>query len=244
MSTCEQCNCHTPLGFDIKMAFQPIVNAATQQVFGHEALVRGANGEGAGEVIARVNKDNLYSFDQACRVKAIETAAKVGVPAKLSINFMPNAIYDPETCLAKTLQTAKKVNFPHKNIIFEVTEHEKVENHALLVDVFRTYRNHGFMTAIDDFGEGYAGLNLLADFQPDVLKLDMKMIRDIHKIRVKQAIFSGIHRVCEELNITVLAEGVETAEEYQFLKHAGVELMQGYYFARPALEQAEVPAWT
>ncbi|MGX5913302.1 EAL domain-containing protein [Aliidiomarina sp. Khilg15.8] len=226
------------------MAFQPIVNVATQQVFGHEALVRGVNGEGAGEVISRVNKDNLYSFDQACRVKAIETAARVGVPAKLSINFMPNAIYDPETCLAKTLQTAKKVNFPHKNIIFEVTEHEKVENHALLVDVFRTYRNHGFMTAIDDFGEGYAGLNLLADFQPDVLKLDMKMIRDIHKDRVKKAIFSGIHRVCEELNITVLAEGVETSEEYQFLKHAGVELMQGYYFARPALEQAEVPTWT
>lgn len=243
MSTCEECSCHRPLGFAIKMAFQPIVNVADNSVFAHEALVRGEHGEGAGEVIGRVNSDNIYTFDQTCRVCAIETAARVGLPAKLSINFMPNAIYDPETCLAKTLQIAKKVNFPHQNIIFEVTEHEKVENHELLVNVFKTYREHGFMTAIDDFGEGYAGLNLLADFQPDILKLDMKMIRNIHKDRVKKAIFAGIHTVCRDLDITVLAEGIETVEEFQFLKDSGIELMQGYYFQRPELEKASSPKW-
>ena len=243
MSTCTPCKCHTPLGFDIRMAFQPIVNVNSKQVFAYEALVRGSQGESAGSVISQVNATNLYSFDQACRVKAIETAAAINLPAKLSINFMPNAIYEPETCLAKTLQTAKKVNFPHKNIIFEVTEHEKIENHDLLVDVFRTYQRHGFMTAIDDFGEGYAGLNLLADFQPDILKLDMKMIRNIHADRVKKAIFSGIHKVAQELGIVLVAEGVETHEEFAFFKHAGVNLQQGYYFAKPALEHAPIPDW-
>lgn len=243
MPKCTDCHCHTPLDFAIRMAFQPIVDVEQRSVFAHEALVRGEHGEGAGEVIGRVNADNLYSFDQACRVRSIETAAAVKLPAKLSINFMPNAIYDPETCLAKTLQTAKRVGFPHQDIIFEVTEHEKVENHDLLVDVFRTYQRHGFMTAIDDFGEGYAGLNLLADFQPDLLKLDMKMIRGIDQNRVKQAIFSGIAKVAEELGITLIAEGVETAEEHAFFKHAGVNLQQGFYFARPALEQAIMPEW-
>lgn len=243
MGKCATCQCHEPLGFDIRMAFQPIVNANTQQVFAYEALVRGAQGEGAGHVISQVTAETLYSFDQACRVKAIETAAAVNLPTKLSINFMPNAIYEPETCLAKTLHTAKKVGFSHKNIIFEVTEHEKVENHALLVDVFRTYQRHGFMTAIDDFGEGYAGLNLLADFQPDLLKLDMKMIRNIHQDRVKQAIFGGIHRVAQDLGITLIAEGIETLEEHAFFKHAGVNLQQGYYFAKPALEQVTIPDW-
>ncbi|RAK00644.1 EAL domain-containing protein [Aliidiomarina maris] len=243
MSKCVQCSCHTPLEFAVRMAFQPIVNVATQQVFAYEALVRGQNGEGAGQVISQVTADNLYSFDQTCRVRAIETAAQIKLPAKLSINFMPNAIYEPETCLAKTLQTAQKVNFPHQDIIFEVTEHEKVENHDLLVDVFRTYQRRGFMTAIDDFGEGYAGLNLLADFQPDLLKLDMKMIRNIHVDRVKQAIFNGIHRVAQDLGIVLIAEGVETLEEYAFFKHAGVDLQQGYFFARPALEHAPIPDW-
>lgn len=243
MSRCHTCQCYEPLGFDIRMAFQPIVNVDTREVFAHEALVRGAQGEGAGQVISQVTAQTLYSFDQACRVKAIETAARVRLPTKLSINFMPNAIYDPETCLAKTLQTAKKVNFPHGDIVFEVTEHEKVENHALLVDVFRTYQRHGFMTAIDDFGEGYAGLNLLADFQPDLLKLDMKMIRNIHGDRVKQAIFNGISRVAQDLGIILVAEGVETVDEYAYLKHAGVHLQQGYWFAKPTLEQAGVPDW-
>ncbi|MCL5050721.1 MAG: EAL domain-containing protein, partial [Firmicutes bacterium] len=141
-----------------------------------------------------------------CRVRAIETAAQIKLPAKLSINFMPNAIYEPETCLAKTLQTAQKVNFPHQDIIFEVTEHEKVENH-------------------------------------DLLKLDMKMIRNIHVDRVKQAIFNGIHRVAQDLGIVLIAEGVETLEEYAFFKHAGVDLQQGYFFARPALEHAPIPDW-
>src|SRR5690606_29230594 len=175
MPACDTCSCRRPLGFDIKMAFQPIVNVSQRQVFAYEALVRGSQGEGAGHVLSQVNSQNMYTFDQTCRIRAIETAAQIKLPTTLSINFMPNAIYEPETCLAKTLETANRTQFPRENIIFEVTEHEKIENRELLVDVFRTYRAHGFKTAIDDFGEGYAGLNLLADFLPDYLKIDMNL---------------------------------------------------------------------
>ena len=236
MATCSTCSCYKGLGFNIQMAFQPIINTTTQTIYAHEALVRGLNGEGAGEVLSRVNSDNIYSFDQTCRMTAIESAAALNMQEHLSINFMPNAIYEPETCLERTLATAKKVNFPHERIIFEVTEHEKIENHSLLVDVFTTYKQHGFLTAIDDFGEGYAGLNLLADFQPDIIKLDMQLVRNIHEKRITQIILKGILSVAHELGITVVAEGIEQEGEYLYLRDQGIELMQGYYFARPQLE--------
>ncbi|RUO75826.1 EAL domain-containing protein [Idiomarina seosinensis] len=243
MAACPSCDCETPLGFDIKMAFQPIVNVKTKDVFAFEALVRGSNGEGAGEVLSRVTEANKYTFDQTCRMRAIETASAIELPSMLSINFMPNAIYDPETCLSKTLKTARKTGFPRERIIFEVTEHERVKDNDFLVDIFKEYRKHGFLTAIDDFGEGYAGLNLLADFQPDILKMDIKLVRDIHRDRVKQALFKAMHGLAEELGILLIAEGVETEDEYKYLRDSGVELMQGYYFQRPQIEAFTIPQY-
>jgi len=224
------------------MAYQPIVNVANKEIFAFEALVRGENGEGAGIVLDQVTDDLIYSFDQRCRMTAIETAAKIGLPGRVSINFLPNAIYEPETCLARTLETANRVGFPRENIIFEVTEHEKIENHELLKDVFKTYKQHGFLTAIDDFGEGYAGLNLLSDFQPDLLKIDMNLIRDIDTQPVKRAIVNGVLSVARDLGITPIAEGIETESEYKALVDLGVDLMQGFYFAKPLIEQYEIPA--
>lgn len=243
MPACNMCTCKEPLGFAVKMAFQPIVDISKRQVFAYEALVRGEHGEGAGEVLSRVTEDNKYTFDQTCRIRAIETAAQIKLPSNLSINFMPNAIYEPETCLAQTLKTATETGFPRENIIFEVTEHEKIENHTLLVDVFKTYREYGFRTAIDDFGEGYAGLNLLADFQPDFLKIDMNLIRNIDQDRTKKAILSGVISVAKELEITLIAEGIETLGEFHYLRERGIELMQGYLFSKPELEKANIPLW-
>lgn len=236
MSACPTCNCRKPLGFGIKMAFQPIVDISSKTVFAYEALVRGENGEGAGRILGQVTEDNKYTFDQSCRVKAIETASRIGLPGKVSINFMPNAIYEPETCLAKTLETAHRTNFDRNNIIFEVTEQEQVVSQAFLVEVFEAYRKEGFKTAIDDFGAGYAGLNLLSDFQPDILKIDMKLIRDIRQSKVKQTLVRSIQLIGEELGIQLIAEGIETEDEYKYLRDSGITLMQGYYFQKPLLE--------
>ena len=98
------------------------------------------------------------------------------------------------------------------------------------------YKRIGFMTAIDDFGAGFAGLNLLADFQPDIVKLDMALTRGIDSDRVRRAIVSGIVRLCDELGIRVIAEGIETPAECLTLRDEGVTLFQGYLFARPGFE--------
>jgi len=225
----------TPL-FPFSFAYQPIVDVPARSVWAHEALVRGPTGEGAMTVLDQVNADNRYRFDQACRVNAIRTAADLGMDTRLSINFLPQAVYRPEICIRTTLEAADKYGFPRDRIVFEVTEGERVSDGPWLASILTEYQRCGFLTAIDDFGAGYAGLTLLADFQPDIVKLDMALVRDVDSSRPRQAIARGILRICEELAITVIAEGVETAGERDFFAHEGVRLMQGYLFARPCFE--------
>lgn len=148
-----------------------------------EALVRGPRGEPAGSVLSQLDDSNRYRFDQACRVKAIKGAAQLGMRSRLSINFLPNAIYQPEFCIRTTLAAAQTHGFSIENIIFEATEGEVVSDGQRLAEILREYERMGFLTAIDDFGAGYAGLNLLADFQPDLIKIDMALIRGIDRSR-------------------------------------------------------------
>lgn len=235
---CEMCAKHGKYQFDldIRMAFQPIVDVANKSLFAHEALVRGPDGEGAGSVLAQVTRDNRYAFDQKCRVVAIETAARLGITDPISINFMPNAVYKPENCLQTTLWAADKCDFPIENIIFEFTEGEAVSDLPHLKNIFEEYSLRGFRTAIDDFGAGYSGLIRLADLQPDILKLDMELIRDIHMHPRRRKIVGSIVSMCAELNITILAEGIETSAEYKCLEDLGITLFQGYLLGRPVLD--------
>ncbi len=232
---CQGCT-GSHLGFDISMAFQPIVDVADRSIFAHEALVGGIDGAPAADMLQRVNDENRYAFDQRCRVRAVEMAAALGMTSMLSINFMPNAVYEPSRCLRTTLEAALRTGFPVERIIFETTEDERVEDAAYLKQIFATYRAHGFKTAIDDFGAGYAGLNLLADFQPDIVKIDMALIRGIDRDRARQTIVGALAAVGQLLGIRVIAEGVEEAREALVLRHLGITLMQGYLFATPAFE--------
>lgn len=238
---CSQCRDQSALDFDIAMAFQPIVDVAAGDIFGYEALVRGTRGEGAGEILGRVTDDNRYRFDQTCRICAIETASRLGLTSRLSINFLPNAVYRPETCIRATLHAATSNDFPIERIMFEVTESEPVRDPNHLSRIFDEYRNHGFITAIDDFGAGHAGLSLLVDFQPDVIKLDMHLLRNIHQDRKRLAIVRGTVATATELGIRVIAEGIEHAEEYHALRELGVTLFQGYLFAKPELQALPDP---
>lgn len=234
------------LDFDFEYAFQPIVDFSGKAIYAHEALIRGAQGEDAYTVLGKVNADNVYRFDQACRVKAVKTAAELQLKGLLSINFLPNAVYRPELCIRTTLAAAEKYNFSVNNIIFEFTEVEKIRDTKHLLNIVTEYKKLGFKTAIDDFGAGYAGLNLLAQFQPDIIKIDMELIRNIHIDKPRQAIVKAMIGMAQELGVTVLAEGVESKAERDFLLAHGINLMQGYLFCRPAFKAAgsiETAAW-
>jgi EAL domain-containing protein (putative c-di-GMP-specific phosphodiesterase class I) len=236
-TVCIGCRDKADLPFDFKMAFQPIVDLSAARVWGYEALVRGPNGESAGWVLGQVSDELRYQFDQAARVLAIESAAALfeSQDLRLSINFMPNAVYEANACIRRSLAAAKRVNFPRERLMFKFTEDERVTDANHIRNIVAAYRELGFITALDDFGAGYAGLGLLARLQPDLIKIDMDLIRDIHIDRAKQAIVTGIVNIARELEIQVVAEGVESADELIVLRAAGISLFQGYYFAKPAL---------
>jgi EAL domain-containing protein (putative c-di-GMP-specific phosphodiesterase class I) len=236
---CQGCRDGAALDFEFSMAFQPIVDVETGGPFAFEALVRGLSNEGAGEILQRVTERNLYAFDQRCRVKAIEVAAQAGLletPARLSINFLPNAVYSPKACIQLTLKTAAAAGVPVDRLIFEFTENERMADPAHVARIVDSYREMGFGTAIDDFGAGHAGLNLLARFQPDIIKLDMELIRGLEASLPRRIIVDGVARMCRQLGITLIAEGVETVAEYEALRAIGIRYFQGYLFARPGFE--------
>lgn len=237
MAGCSGCR-NTGVESNLAMAFQPIVDVETGQPFAFEALVRGADGQGAAEVLARVTSDNRYAFDQQCRVAAIEQAVAAGIVAtgaRLSINFLPNAVYSPLACIQLTLKTARATGLPVDRLIFEFTENERMIDTDHVAGIIDAYQRMGFSTALDDFGAGHAGLNLLARLQTDVVKLDMELIRGIDTSLPRRLIVEGVVRMLEGLGITVIAEGIETHAEYATLRDLGIRYMQGYLFARPGV---------
>ncbi len=226
------------------MAFQPIVHLGSGSVFAHEALVRGTEQQGAASILSQVDEANKYAFDQSCRVRAIEMAAALspaGKPARVSINFIPGAVYEPKNCIRRTLEAAGRTGMPLDHIIFEVTESERVNDRAHLMNIFHEYRRSGLWTAIDDFGAGHAGLTLLAGFQPELIKLDMELVRNIDTRPASRRIVQGVVEMCSDLGVQVIAEGIEREEEYRVLIDLGIELFQGYLFAKPAFERFATP---
>jgi EAL domain-containing protein (putative c-di-GMP-specific phosphodiesterase class I) len=238
MTGCQGC-LNPNVQFDLAVAFQPIVDVTTGRAWAYEALVRGPNGEGAAHVLSGVTDENRYAFDQQCRVAAITQAVEagiVGTGAKLSINFLPNAVYSPVACIQLTLKTAARVGLPTDRLMFEFTENEEMVDTAHVLNIIETYKRMGFSTALDDFGAGHAGLSLLARLQTDVVKLDMELVRGIDASLPRRMIVEGLVGMFARMNIAVVAEGIETIGEFETLRDLGVRYMQGYLLARPGFK--------
>ncbi len=222
------------------MAFQPIVSLAPGNpaaIWGYEALVRGEAGECAASVLDQVTAETVYQFDQACRVRAIEMAGALGLDAvtKLSINFMPNAVYEPAACIQASLAAAGRAGLRADQLMFEFTETERFADIGHVANIISSYREMGMLTALDDFGSGYSGLVRLAKMRPDLLKIDMGLVRGIDTDLRRQAIVAAVISLAKALDIQVIAEGVESEGECRSLCEAGTTLFQGYYFGQPEI---------
>ena len=239
---CEEavCRCAEPIPERLSFAFQPIIDFKSRTIFAQEALVRGPEGQSAGSVLSKVNAENMHAFDRHCRIQALKSASRTLARRDelLSLNTMPNAVYDPATCLRTTLAAAKANGFPINQIMFEMTEHEAVNEPDHFAMIVRSYKDMGFTTALDDFGSGGAGLTLLASVMPDIIKLDMALVRNVHISPVKRTILSALVEICDRFGIRIIAEGIEVKAEARALLDLGITLFQGYYFSRPQLNDA------
>jgi EAL domain-containing protein (putative c-di-GMP-specific phosphodiesterase class I) len=212
-------------------------------VFAYEALVRGRANEPASAVFASLDPSQLYQFDRWARTRAIALAAALGVEASLSLNFLPKSLDALPDAVSSTIDAARAASISLQRIILEVTENEIIHDPGRFASVMNVYRAQGVRVAIDDFGAGYSGLNLLAEFQPDIVKLDIQLVRSIDSNGPRQAIVRALVQACDDLGIDVLAEGVETQAEQRWFRRVGVRLFQGYLYGRPAFEALPLPLY-
>lgn len=178
----------------------------------------------------------LFNLDRQCRETAIKTSAVKNINKNIFINFQPSSIYNPEFCLRDTVKWANQLEFDPSTIVFEVVETDKVESIEHLINIQNFYKQKGFRTALDDVGSGYSSLNLFASLHPDIIKIDMELVRDVHKSDVKKSVARALIGMAKDAGCRVLAEGIENADECEWFIQAGVDYLQGYYFGRPSAE--------
>ncbi len=225
--------------------FQPIVRCdellapgQLPSIFAYECLLRGQhNGHSVAPMamldIARA-ADLVFQLDLAARRCAIIGAGHNKITQKVFINFSPNSIYDPWHCLRSTVNTVDEVGLRRDQVVFEITEVERLPEVKHLKRLVQFYREEGFEVALDDVGSGYSSLNVLVALRPDYVKLDMDLIRDVDRDAGKAIVAGKLLETVHELGLSTVAEGIERPEELSWVAERGANFAQGYLFARPA----------
>ncbi|MCC3375831.1 EAL domain-containing protein [Cohnella sp. REN36] len=188
------------------------------------------------ELFSAAREAGLHSFlDREARNSAIRLA-KRQVPAgvKKFINFLPSSIYRPDTCLQATFEQILMSGMDPADFVFEVVETERLDDLDHLKRIFAAYRSQGIRLAMDDLGDGYATLDVMEELRPDYVKLDRKWIDGCDTDPRKQRHIENVMERASRFHGVVLAEGVERDEEWRYLRQAGVPLLQGYLFGKPA----------
>ncbi|HET7232911.1 MAG TPA: EAL domain-containing protein [Longimicrobium sp.] len=223
--------------------FQPIFWAGTLEPWGYECLMRGrtAAGEviGAPTLIEWARQEHMaFLLDRAAREAHLRNAGAAAVPEGVHflVNFLPTSIYRPEFCLATTVRAARESGLDPDRVVFEVVETERVADRAHLKSILAFYREKGFKVALDDVGSGWSGLALLGDLDPDLVKIDRELVSRAVESPLHREICAALVKLAKDAGELVLAEGVETEEEWRTLEALGVNLFQGYLFGRPAPE--------
>ncbi|KFF63597.1 diguanylate phosphodiesterase [Pectobacterium brasiliense] len=225
-------------------AFQPIIDPLSRQIVSLEALIRPPSGELPHTYFEGLTDDEAYETDLKSKKVAFAMAAALQLGEQsLSINLRPMTLVKIPQAVNFLLQEIQINGLVPEQIIIEFTETEVISRFDEFTDAVRLLKAAGIRVAIDHFGAGFAGLLLLAQFQPDRIKINRDLIKDVHKSGSRQAIVQGIIKCCTSLEISVSAVGIEKPEEWMWLESAGVSLFQGYLFAKPEIGTIPAVAW-
>ena len=233
--------------------FQPILHCGgadaapggpPSALLGHECLMR-ANVDGRtvtpGPILDMARgADLIFHLDLAARRAALVGAAQHALPAKIFVNFSPNSIYNPYSCLDSTVRMIDELGLGRDRVVFEIVESERLPEMSHLERIVGYYRENGFGVALDDFGSGYSSMDVLLALRPDYVKLDRALISCVDKDPDQALVAGKLLEAAQGLGLKTVAEGVERREEWDWARSCGVDFVQGYLFARPAVPP---PAW-
>jgi EAL domain-containing protein (putative c-di-GMP-specific phosphodiesterase class I)/CheY-like chemotaxis protein len=222
------------------MAYQPIVRVLDRSLFGYEALLRSdqkALPHPGAILDAAERLGSLDDLGRTIRAAACAPLATAPPDALLFVNLhsrdlMDDGLLSPKSPLSEHA----------KRVVLEITERASLDQVKDLRAKLTELRRMGFRLAIDDLGAGYAGLTSFATLEPEFVKLDMSLVRDIHRNHTKETLVRSMVSACRDLGMLVVAEGVETPEERDLLVALGCDLLQGYLLGKPS-RPFPPPAW-
>lgn len=222
-----------------KMFYQPIVDT-DRTIFAYEALLRGYSSEfrHPGEVFWTAERAGLvHELERVVRRVSVEPMSRLPEPRMMFMNMHPLTLFDPELLAGAETWLVESAD----RIVLEVTEVAAIGDFGRARESLAVLKRLGFKIAVDDLGAGYSGLNNLALLDPDFVKLDMSLVRDIDKNPRLGSLIRHILDFAKSEGMKVIAEGVETEEEHDSVCDLGVQLIQGYYFAKPSPPFLELP---
>lgn len=227
----------------IHVLFQPIYDFKKGTVLAWEALSRGPRGsefESPALLFDFAEQTGqLFVLEQTCRAKAIETVGTLAAGQRLFLNIHPRAVVDPTFAPGRTLELIRACGLEPENIVFEITERHSIKDFSSFHKTLDHYRSQGFKVAVDDAGTGYSGLSTIAALQPDYIKVDMSLVRDIDKDPVRRALMETMVTLAGRIGSEIIAEGIETKGEAGALIEIGVHYGQGYFLSRPHFPKPE-----
>ena len=231
---------------DVRTLFQPVINLETRETLGFEGLTRGPQGTEYESPYMlfdiATEADIVFELDRLCCRNAITSAGRLDEGQKLFVNLLPTTIRDPEFQGERMLESLAANNLSPSSIVLEITERLAIENYDLFLETMKTFTDLGFEMAIDDMGAGYSGLEKIVHMNPNYLKFDLMMVRDIDTSFVKREMLKAIHSLANNVGADVIAEGIERVEELETLIELGITYGQGFLFARPTPEFVRLQA--
>ncbi|MFS2059781.1 diguanylate phosphodiesterase [Kosakonia cowanii] len=231
-------------GTDCRFAFQPLIDPFARKVVAIEALLRTPSGDAPQAYFDGLTGDALYKADLESKKVAFAMATALDIGAQtLSVNLLPMTLVEVPGAVEFILREIEANGLVPEQIIVEFTESEIISRLEEFTKAVKLLKGAGIRVAIDHFGAGFAGLLLLAQFQPDRIKINRDLIQDVHKSGSRQAIVQAIIKCCTSLEIQISAVGVEKAEEWMWLESAGISQFQGYLFARPDINGIPAVCW-
>lgn len=220
--------------------FQPIVFLKDLDILGYEALSRGPSDSGfdGTELLFTFAESTnmLLELERLCRKNALRTARSLHLDRNLFLNSSAKALQDADFTPQHLSQYVAELGMSPERVVLEITERVAIQEWDSFKKVLRQFRDFGFKVAIDDMGAGYSSLQAIAELQPDYLKFDISLVRNIHESLIKIGLLETLVSLSSKIHASVIAEGIEEREEYETLRSLGVQLGQGYYFASPAPE--------
>ncbi len=222
---------------DLHSLFQPIVMLSQRRILGYEALTRGPSNSPLHSpvslfAVARQG-GRLSELELACRDSACRRFSQQKLPGKLFLNVSPESLLEASHPPGRTLEMLQRYGIAPQDVVIELTEQTPTDDFELLYKALHHYRDMGFSIALDDLGAGYSSLRLWSELRPDYVKIDRHFIDGIHQDAVKREFVGSMLQMAKASRATVIAEGIELAEELEVLIEMGVDLVQGYLLARP-----------